>query len=328
MRYPNAIATLALLLLLLSAARGDDGGSAAQRGGRGVSKRAKGVDVAFGGTGPTWPFHGGVMDVLIEKGLLVPGKTKVAGLSGGAWAATFAALGFGGTSFVESLTEWYTTCAALAALNLLGDGKYCSGWVAGAAFSQEWTQLLATRPDAYKTINVAIAMSQLDSSKVSFFDSASMVVDKFASNAELSSALLGTSAIPCLDLSVPFTVSFDPGRVFRNSPVIDGAFSTSLSEGLCGDRPKCIKVASMWLGPKAVGAAECNIVGRTALRTKLYKNKEPIGSSPIWTASIQCPGSLFAFSQGSIWPETLQRPLPSSLVSLNYTTVPDIYPGR
>jgi hypothetical protein len=70
---------------------------------------------------------------------------------------------------------------------------------------------------------VTIAMSQLDSSKYTFANSAVWVVNKYKNDNDLASVLTATSQLPC------FT-SRNTYAVYQGQPVLDGAFANGFEE--------------------------------------------------------------------------------------------------
>lgn len=103
--------------------------------------------------------------------------------------------------------------------------RYRGQTSAGTAAVQEmlYTAIPTTVNISRLNGKVAIAMAQLDGSKTNLTDSASWMVNSFDDRADLFSALRGTYYVPGFDGILTY-------NIFRNQPVIDGAFANGFKQ--------------------------------------------------------------------------------------------------
>jgi hypothetical protein len=262
---------LLLLLPLLAASSAAAADNAANTANRRSPPRPTAPSVAFEGSALLITYYAGASWALRKGGIIRPRSTTLSGLSGGAYTATLNTLGLTGPEqrefWIESVQEIATRFAPNSAgyLNVVMEEKLPAIIPATG---------LRTRLNG----KVRVALSQLDGSKTVLKDSASWVVNDFADQADLISALTGTDYISCFSGRHTYTL-------FRNSPVIDGGYGNGF-EQLCPngrtETGACIKVASWFVGDKAdatcdatrckkLAISQCKSNDRTDRVTRLYK---------------------------------------------------------
>lgn len=193
-----------VLLLLVGAAAP---GSAATKKGK--------TRVAFQGSAALFGYYSGVSWALQKGGVIVPGKTKLSGLSGGAHTSIFSSLGMSGP---DQRDFWIDMLDEVIARTGNFVGYFHSMILDRVALDP---RLIGA---AKKVSNkVTIAISQLDSRKTDFNDSAVWLVDQYANDRELASAMTATSHLPCFSGLTTYTV-------FKGQPVVDGAFANGFEE--------------------------------------------------------------------------------------------------
>uniref|UniRef100_A0A383VPF3 PNPLA domain-containing protein n=1 Tax=Tetradesmus obliquus TaxID=3088 RepID=A0A383VPF3_TETOB len=270
--------------------------------------------VSYQGSAFLMGYYAGVTQALLEKKVLVPGVTPTAGLSGGAYTLTLAQLGWNGTdilSFWRAIVREGKTHLAHGAVGRL---NALSVWALQEALPQDLSNVYS---------RMRIAVSQLDGSKTTLNNSASWIIDSWQSRDDLIANLLGTSYLPCYSGPTTYTI-------FRNQPVLDGAFSNGFKQ-MCpdGNVTNCIKVASWHVGPlgsatcdKRCGsdrlAAKCAVPERTTINTVLHKNDQFVDRWLLSEVQLRCPEA--------DWKGMDPYPFPYYVPQAS--TLPDIYPGR
>ncbi|KAF6253620.1 hypothetical protein COO60DRAFT_1463118 [Scenedesmus sp. NREL 46B-D3] len=234
--------------------------------------------VSYQGSAFLMGYYAGVTQALLEKKVLVPGVTPTSGLSGGAYTLTLAQLGWNGTDILTFWRAIVNEGKTRLGNDMLGRLNALSVWALQEALPKDLSNVYSC---------MRIAVSQLDGSKTTLNNSASWVVDSWQGRDDLISNLLGTSYLPCFSGPTTYTI-------FRNQPVLDGAFGNGFKQMcdccnslLClkahdlhakllqhacrssadvfhvaaacspdGDVHQCIKVASWHVGP--LGSTTCD----------------------------------------------------------------------
>jgi hypothetical protein len=181
------------------------------------------------------------------------------------------------------------------------------------------------RPDAGTLPNgkVRIALSQLDGSQTNLNNSASWIVGDFTSTMDLANAIAGSSYIPCLS-------GLDTYTVFRNQPVIDGAYGNGF-EDFCpgGDVQACLKLGTWHVGPLGNFTCDpqyCDCATQAADRTDrvktLYSNDAYVDRWALNIVANRCPPSTNPAAYAGLDPYPLPDFVPQD------STRPDIHPVR
>lgn len=262
-------------------------------------------------------YYSGASQALLERNVIVPGKTKFAGLSGGGYSAAGMALGLSGTELRDVWKVFINET-----LNRYSDviGHFGSNLVAaiGPHFPEDAHRRVAGR--------LRIAISQLNGNQnKTLNDSATWQVDSFKSKLDLIAALAATTYIPCTSGMTSFTT-------FRNQPVVDGGYSSAFPQ-LCKTPDKCLRIATYVVGPlvnetcdpvKCPDASMCkgtnaSSPGRDDTITKLYRNGKYVDQWPLNVLRERCPTQA--------WPGEPPSPMPL-WVAQEHGMMPHIHPGQ
>jgi hypothetical protein len=267
------------------------------------------TDVAFQGSALLINYYAGASGALQKGGVIVPRKTRIAGLSGGGYTAVLTTLGWRGP---RQKAFWD---AAIKTNVLEYRGPFLNAVM--------YEALDAALPSGVaRLINgfVRIAVSQLDAGKTTFVDSASWILSAFADKRDVIAALTTTDMIPCFS-------SWSTYGVYKNQPVIDGGFSTGFKE-LCGaGNANCLKVSSYVVGSLAshectgkcsAFSSNCVANDRLDIRTRPYVNGKFVDRWPIAAVQGRCPTATFKTKD--------PNPLPPFVPHGQLT--PDIHPGK
>ncbi|KAF8073228.1 hypothetical protein HT031_000889 [Scenedesmus sp. PABB004] len=271
--------------------------------------------VAFEGSAFLMGWYAGVAQVLLEKKVLVPGVTRSAGLSGGAYTLALAHLNYTGAQ-INGLWQY-----------MFGRNVSIPRMVQGGVNALAEPALDQYLPDDISPVQgvMHIALSQLNANRASLNDSASWVINRWDNKVDLKSCLLGTNAIPCFGTAGMFSI-------FRNQPVIDGGYGNGFPE-LCLDAANkdCFKAGSWVVGPlanhtcdpvkcgKVLYEANCTVAKRTVLRHSLYKNTQTyVDRWKLWKIKDRCPTTAWG---NNTPPNPTPAFVPQGLVT------PDLYPG-
>eukprot|EP00775_Hariotina_reticulata_P013150 gene13150-13280_t len=256
--------------------------------------------VAFQGSAALLGYYTGVVQLLQEKQLMVPGVTVSAGLSGGAYTMVLAHLGMTGR---EILKFWHKVNRAMATMR-----RSQTNAIAQALLDHIIPQDIG--PDAPPHL-------------------AEKAVTHNARQADLISTLLATDHIPCIVRDTTYTI-------LRNNPVIDGGYANGFRE-MCpnGNINNCIKVGSWHVeGPYADGvcdkrcgsrtATSCKVAERNTIVKTLYPTVgQYVDQWPLTRVQMRCPASDW---QNNTIASPDPFPLPD-FVPQNSTAV-DIHPGK
>ncbi|KAI8470321.1 MAG: hypothetical protein J3K34DRAFT_261597 [Monoraphidium minutum] len=288
----------------------------------GAAAAARPPTVAFQGSGLLGSYYSGVADVLVGRGVIGP-KTKLAGISGGAYAAAATALGVSGAAQAKFWKSRLVDCATRYAAF---GANACVGRLNSVLAASMFKNLPDNSTTERVNGRVRIAVSQLNASSTSLNNSAAWVIDNWRSKNDLISCLTTTDFLPCWTAPTTYTI-------YRNQPAFDGGYGNGYEELCPGGTAKskaCLKVAAWIVSPKladqtcsptlcaAAAKVNCSYPGRLDRIKTLYSNPGYIDEWPIASVRERCPTSS--------WEGEAPNPLPA-LVPMD-TVTPDIMPGK
>lgn len=310
--FSKSPAALFLLIgaLLLCASPGRAGASS-------LPQPSGPVPVAFEGSALLITYYSGVTGVLLERGVIQPGVSSIAGLSGGAFTAVLTSLGFTGQQQKQVFHGVLRDCSkkwgsCVGHLNIMVD--------------ETLNALLPENVTAIVNGKVRIAVSQLNANSTHLNGSASWVVSKWSSKADLLSCLMATDHIPCWS-------SQNVYALFRNQPCVDGGYANGFRQ-LCKNASNCLTVSTYYvgqLGDKACDAKLCpqgaqsqcvNAERREPIVTTLYKNPLLVDQWELNQVVDRCPPGAYANGTGATDPYPLPDWVPQN------QTLPVIHPGK
>ena len=211
--------------------------------------------IAFTGSAGLFIFYAGVAQGLIEKGLLVPGVSKMTGLSGGAITSAVVAAGVPPAALLTSYDEspifcnatlpddWATTGERRAKESLARFATTClqtAEWPLKRV-AEAMSKLIpaAAVPIVSKTV-------QIFASQINPLDCRARVASPmgpYSSKEDLITKISASSDLPCLVSGTSFTVvpNADGGG---EKPFIDGGFTSNFNQLCAGatDKSRCITV--------------------------------------------------------------------------------------
>ena len=215
--------------------------------------------IALSGSGPLFIFYAGVCQELIDKQLLVPGVSNMAGISGGAIAASVVASG--------------TPPVALLNAYDAEQGLYCNstldeGWprsrgndfqgaahdlkafVANCAMTKEWplvrvaNALRRMLPVDVSAVSATVQVIASQVNPISYRHKVASSLGPFSSREDLIAKVSASSMLPCI-LSGTSFIEVD-GR-----PYVDGGFSANFNQ-LCVNATSanpCLSASALHYGP-------------------------------------------------------------------------------
>lgn len=211
--------------------------------------------VAFTGSAGLFIFYAGVAQGLIESGLLVPGVSKMAGLSGGAITSAVVAAGVPPAALLASYDESPIFCNA----TLPDDWSTRGEQRAEELLARFATTCLRTADwplnrvaDAMRKLIPAAAVPvvsktvQIFASQINPLDYRARVSSRmgpYSSKEDLVTKISASSDLPCLVSGTSVTV-VPNANGGGEKPFIDGGFSTNFNQLCAGatDKSRCITV--------------------------------------------------------------------------------------
>lgn len=279
------------------------------------------IAVAFEGSALLITYYSGVVQALLEKGVIVPGVTPLSGLSGGAFTAVFTTLGLSGEEQKNLWIDIITACG------MRFNGS-CTGHL-NALLDEHLAEVLPDNVTDSVNGLVRIAVSQLNASQPGLNNTATWVLDEWSSKADLRSAMLSTNWIPCFSGGTTYTI-------YRNQPVIDGGYSAGFRDLCPSGLENCLTVASWHVGDAAsqvCDAAKCPSSAASSCTSAerppeeqvfaLYENEGYVDQWPIEEVRQRCPSSLFA----SMPPYHTGAFVAHNSIAASNVTI-DIHPGK
>ena len=218
--------------------------------------------VAFTGSAGLFIFYAGVAQGLIEAGLLVPGVSAMAGLSGGAITAAAVAAGVAPAALLSSYDESPIFCDAALPDDWATGGETRAGellarFAARCLRTAEWplrrvANSMRRLIPAEKVADVSRTV-QIFASQVNPLDYRSRVASPmgpYSSKEDLVQKISASSDLPCLVSGTSFTVvntttTGGGGRgEVGEKPFVDGGFTANFNQLCAGatDRSRCITV--------------------------------------------------------------------------------------
>lgn len=218
--------------------------------------------VAFTGSAGLFIFYAGVAQGLIEAGLLVPGVSAMAGLSGGAITAAAVAAGVAPAALLSSYDESPIFCDAALPDDWATGGETRAGellarFAARCLRTAEWplrrvADSMRRLIPAEKVADVSRTV-QIFASQVNPLDYRSRVASPmgpYSSKEDLVQKISASSDLPCLVSGTSFTVvnTTTTGGGGRGEggekPFVDGGFTANFNQLCAGatDRSRCITV--------------------------------------------------------------------------------------
>lgn len=213
--------------------------------------------IAFTGSAGLFIFYAGVAQGLIEKGLLVPGASKMTGLSGGAITSAVVAAGVPPAALLASYDDspifcdatlpddWATKGEPTAKESLARFATTClrtAEWPLNrVAASMRKLIPAAAVPTVSKTVQIfASQINPLD-----YRARVSSPMGPFSSKEDLITKIGASSDLPCLVSGTSFTVVNNSAAAGGGEkPYIDGGFTTNFNQLCAGatDTSRCITV--------------------------------------------------------------------------------------
>jgi hypothetical protein len=187
--------------------------------------------VAFAGSAFLLPYYVGVATVMLKEAFIVPGHTRMGGLSGGAVTSAFC---HGG----KTIEEFETT--------ILGYVEHCIELNYTSPCYQQMYQALMEKlpvdlPDLHSYVNrnlIRVAVSELDSNRPML--SSPMVYTHVSNKKEFFDVLGASTYLSCHSGDTPYVM-------LNGKPVIDGGYSATFKE-LCPPSIPCVKISSYYVG--------------------------------------------------------------------------------
>lgn len=228
--------------------------------------------VAFTGSAGLFIFYAGVAQGLIEAGLLVPGVSAMAGLSGGAITAAAVAAGVAPAALLSSYDESPIFCDAALPDDWATGGETRAGellarFAARCLRTAEWplrrvADSMRRLIPAEKVADVSRTV-QIFASQVNPLDYRSRVASPmgpYSSKEDLVQKISASSDLPCLVSGTSFTVvntttTGGGGRgEVGEKPFVDGGFTANFNQLCAGatGRSRCITVTALQVGPSAL----------------------------------------------------------------------------
>eukprot|EP01013_Petalomonas_cantuscygni_P010405 TRINITY_DN2348_c0_g1_i1.p1 TRINITY_DN2348_c0_g1~~TRINITY_DN2348_c0_g1_i1.p1 ORF type:complete len:404 (+),score=62.13 TRINITY_DN2348_c0_g1_i1:30-1241(+) len=198
---------------------------------------------SLSGSGLLIFYHVGALSALLDLGLVQPrGVTPLAGLSGGAITSLMTCAGMSPMEIFGALT------------NALANAKADPAAYDGLAAMLRKDILPRIPADAWKVCSgrVRVGMTVLDPGSTRLNDQSPHVVDHFESRADLEAALVATSFLFCVSGPTPHTF-------FRGYPVIDGGYSTSMSDVCHPGVNRCVRVSAFYNERHMTPEANCSV---------------------------------------------------------------------
>ena len=216
--------------------------------------------IALSGSGPLFIFYAGVCQELIDKKLLVPGVSKMAGISGGAIAAAVVAAGAPPLALLDAYdAEQGLYCNSTMPENwprsrgndYKGATHDIKAFVANCVMTAEWPlervknalrRLLPTDVSAVSATFQVVA-SQIN--PLSFKLKVAWPLGPYSSKEDLIDKVAASSMLPCLLSGTSFLE-------IAGRPYIDGAFTANFNQ-LCVNATStnpCLSASALHYGPR------------------------------------------------------------------------------
>jgi hypothetical protein len=180
------------------------------------------------------------MFVLFDVGFFRPGVTPSGGLSGGGITAAQTCAGVPYEQQFMAFKMVMSYCQVT-----YKNDPYCGG-VLGDLIKSAVRQNIKTygRADAHKHCKgkLFVALSALDPLATDLLKPKSWIVSNFTSFDDLVDVAGATDFLMCFSARSPYTV-------VRNTPVIDGGYSSAWAQFCPPTRSRCLKLAAYTVGP-------------------------------------------------------------------------------
>lgn len=216
--------------------------------------------IAFTGSAGLFIFYAGVAQGLIEKGLLVPGVSKMTGLSGGAITSAVVAAGVPPAALLASYDDSPIFCNATLPDDWATGGEprakeSLARFAATCLRTAEWplNRVAASMRKLIPAAAVPVISEtvQIFASQINPLDYRARVsspMGPYSSKEDLIAKIGASSDLPCLVSGTSFTVvnssSSANGGGGGEKPYIDGGFTTNFNQLCAGatDKSRCITV--------------------------------------------------------------------------------------
>lgn len=163
------------------------------------------------------------------------------------------------------------------------DDRYCGG-VLGALIKQSVLMNLKTfgHPDAHKRCQdrLFISVSALDPLATTLMQPKSWTISNFTSLDDMVDVIGGTCYLSCFMAPKPYTVT-------RNTPVIDGGYTSSFAEFCPPKAKRCIKLAAYYVGPNNPTGQPPNCGAANATTSKPRATRSQVPRN-LWKLPDQC----------------------------------------
>ena len=196
--------------------------------------------VAFAGSAYLVNYYFGVMDVLIDKGVVDPARSHLGGISGGSITSFFTCAGITPTKLYESFSGLLTEC--VDTWNQTTQVFPCMGDLYHLA-QVGFKELVPETSTAYEQCQdrLNLCVSQLNPASTDLNSPTAQIVSTFSNMSDVYSVLSATSYLSCQS-------SYRPYTLMRGEPVMDGGYACAF-EDICPQGKTCIKVGAYYIGP-------------------------------------------------------------------------------
>jgi len=208
--------------------------------------------LAFAGGGALFLFYAGVAEGLAQKGLFVPGVSKVSGFSGGALAAAVIASGADPRRLLESYDDLSLFCNVTlpdgwnapprtplqAAATLRSSWEDCVGTATWPINAIGTAVRKTVAPESVANVSKTATLWASEVSPYFYYAQRSAPLGDFRDVEDVAQKVMASSAVPCA--VTPRTYHEIDGR-----PYIDGGYTTSTNQLCIGatEESPCVTVS-------------------------------------------------------------------------------------
>jgi len=184
---------------------------------------------AIAGSALLLPWYLGVMDVLVQEGVVDPTTTPGAGLSGGAITAMTTCAG---VTAKDQFDIWKKALVQCYDDWDIQSGSFpCNGELSEIVHNGLSTFLTNETNVSDRCSHVGVAFTEVGST---FDNLTSTIVSNVSDDQVILTDLVSSSFLSCSSMSKPYFVN-------NGRPTVDGGYSTSLDD-LCGGNKNCLRV--------------------------------------------------------------------------------------